>query len=431
MEPSTLLVASLVVLFAINIPVAFAIALSSLVFLVAKGGIPIQTLVQRMVNGTESFPLLAIPFFILAGELMNRAGITRRLFKLASAMVGHITGGLAHVTVVTNTLMAGMSGSSVADAAATAKVLVPAMVSSGYSKTFSAAITASSGTIAPVIPPSIGLVLYGAMTGTSIGRLFLGGFIPGLLMAASLMSFSYVISRRRGYGIRGATFSWRGVAAGLKESFLALLIPVIILGGIGAGVFTATEAAAVAAVYAGVVGIFAYKEISFADLPTILSDAALGTATIGFIMAAATPFGWIMAWERMPQAVASWVVSTTSNPLVILVLLNLFLLILGCFMDGVAIMVITIPTLMPIITRIGVDPVQFGLILIINLMVGGLTPPYGLLLFTVSAITKVPPLEIAREAVPFMGAILVVLLLVTYVPGIVLFLPDLVMGAAK
>jgi C4-dicarboxylate transporter DctM subunit len=327
--------------------------------------------------------------------------------------------------------MAGMSGSSVADAAATAKVLVPAMVNSGYSKPFSAAITASSGTIAPVIPPSIGMVLYGAMTGTSIARLFLGGFIPGLLMATSLMSFSYVISRRRGYGVRGAAFSWRAVGAGLRESFLALLIPVVILGGIGAGIFTPTEAAAVAAVYAGIVGIFAYKEIRFTDLPSILSDAALGTAMIVFIMAAATPFGWIMAWERMPQAVTGWVVSTTSNHLVILMMLNALLLVLGCFMDSVAIMVITIPTLMPIIARIGVDPVQFGLILLINLMIGGLTPPYGILLFTVSAITRVPALEIAREALPFMGAILIVLALVTYVPSIVLFLPDLVMGPAK
>jgi C4-dicarboxylate transporter DctM subunit len=250
-------------------------------------------------------------------------------------------------------------------------------------------------------------------------------------MAVSLMSFAYVISRRRGYSRPGAAFTWREVAAGFRESFLALVIPIIILGGIGGGIFTPTEAAAVAAVYAAAVGVFAYREITLADLPTILSDAALGTAVIALIMAAATPFGWILAWERIPQAIAAWVVAVAASPVVVLLLLNLFLLILGCFMDSVAIMVIMIPTLMPIVTRIGVDPVQFGLILIINLMIGGLTPPYGLLLFTVSAITGVPPMVIAREAVPFMGAILVVLVLVTHVPGIVLFLPNLVMGPAR
>ena len=432
MEASaTLLIGTLVLLFAINIPVAFAIALSTLVFLVVRGGIPIQTLVQRMVNGTDSFPLLAIPFFILAGELMNRAGITRRLFKLASAMVGHITGGLAHVNVVTNTLMAGMSGSSVADAAGTAKILVPVMVQHGYGKPFSAAVTAAAATIAPVIPPSIGMIIYAAISGASVGRLFLGGLVPGILMCASMMTVAYIVSRRRGYGSYASAFSWRAVAVEFKESFLALLMPVIILGGIRGGVFTATEAAAVAAVYAGVVGIFAYREIRPQDLLPILTEAALGTAVIGLIMAAATPMGWILARERVPQMVTEMVTASTSDAVVILLSINLFLVVLGCFMDSVPIMVILIPILMPIVTKIGYDPVQFGLVMIINLMVGGLTPPYGLLLFTVSGITKVPVLAVAREVLPFMGAIVLVLLLVTYVPGIVLFLPDLLMGAAR
>lgn len=428
---SLILLTALALLLAINIPVAFAIALSSLAFIVAQGNIPIQTLVQRMVNGTDSFPLLAIPFFILAGELMNRAGITRRLFKLASAMVGHLTGGLAHVNIVTNTLMAGMSGSSVADAAGTAKVLVPAMEQSGYPRSFAAAVTAAGATIAPVIPPSIGMIIYAAMTGASVGRLFIGGLVPGLLMCISLMSVAYLISRSRGYGGQFRRFSWGTVLTEFREALLALLMPVIILVGIRGGVFTATEAAAVAAVYAACVGVFAYKEIKLADMPGILSEAAIGTAVIGLIMAAATPFGWLLTWQRVPQMITEGVISLTSEPIVILLLLNVFLVVLGCFMDSVAIMIMLIPILLPIITNVGIDPVHFGLVLIINLMVGGLTPPYGLLLFTVSGITHVPVLKVARDVLPFLGAVVVVLLVITYLPDLVLFLPNLLMGTAR
>jgi tripartite ATP-independent transporter DctM subunit len=427
----TLMLIAMGVFLAINIPVAFAIALSSLVFMVLKGGIKIEMLVQRMVNGTDSFPLLAIPFFILAGELMNRVGITRRLFTLASAMVGHITGGLAHIDIVANTIMAGTSGSSVADAAGTAKVWVPVMAESGYKKSFAAAVTAAAATIAPVIPPSIGMIIYAAISGASVGRLFLGGFLPGILMAITMMATAYILCRRIGYGPATVSFSWRRVLIELKKSLFALFMPVIILGGILAGLCTPTEAAAVAAVYAGVVGMFIYKEIGLKDLPPILLDAAVGTAIIGLIMAAATPFGWIIVWERMPQIVMEWVVSVTKNPVVFLMLVNVFLLILGTFMDSIPIMVMLIPILTPIMIKFGIDLTHFGLILIINLMIAGLTPPYGILLFTVSGITKVPVSEVVKEVLPFMLTIFLVLMMVTYLPSIVLFLPNLFMGVPK
>jgi tripartite ATP-independent transporter DctM subunit len=425
-----LLLATLAVLLTINLPVAFAIALSSLVFLVAKG-IPIQTLVQRLVNGTDSFPLLAIPFFILAGELMNRGGITRRLVKLASAMVGHLTGGLAHVNIVTNTMMSGMSGSSVADAAGIAKVMVPVMEQGGYSRSFAAAVTAAGATIAPIIPPSIGMIIYAAMTGTSVGRLFIGGIVPGILMSVSLMCVAYWVCRSKGYTSHGAEFSWKALFAGFREAFFALMLPLIILFGIRGGVFTPTEAAAVAAVYAAFIGVFVYGEITIADVPKILSDAAIGTAVIGLIMAAATPLGWILTWQRVPQMITEGVISMTSDPNVIYLLLNAVLLVLGCFMDATAIMIMLVPIMLPIIVNAGIDPVHFGLVLIINLMVGGLTPPYGILLFTVSGITGVPVMSVVREVLPFIGALVALLFIITYLPSIVLFLPDLLMGTPR
>lgn len=432
MELSVIIMLSaLGIFFTINIPISFAIILSSLVFILINGGIRVETLVQRMVNGTDSFPLLAIPFFILAGELMNRGGITWRLVKLASAMVGHLTGGLAHVNVVTNTLMAGLSGSSVADAAGIGKVLIPAMAENGYKKSFAAAVTAAGATIAPIIPPSIGMIIYAAISGASVGRLFIGGIVPGALLCLSLMGTIYIISIVRGYKIKGSPFSWVEFFRELKSSFFALLMPIIILVGIRGGVFTATEAAAVAAVYAAMVGLFVYKEIRLNEIPGILLEAAIGTSIIGIIMAAATPFGWILAWQRIPQTVTAWLAATTSDPILILVFLNIFLLILGTFMDSVPIMVILLPVVMPIVVKVGIDPVHFGLIMLINLMVGGLTPPYGLLLFTVSAISKVPLVEVIKQVLPFLFTVILVLVLITYVPAIVLFLPDLLMGAAR
>lgn len=432
MEASAaLLLVSLGVFFALNVPVTFAIALSCLVFLLAKGEIPLQTLVQRTVNGTDSFPLLAIPFFILAGDLMERAGITRRIFKLASALVGHFVGGLAQVTILTEAVLSGLSGSSVADAAALSKVLVPAMEQNGYKKSFAAAVCASAATLGPIIPPSIGMIIYGAMTGASIGRLFIAGLGVGLLMTLTMMLVAYVVARQRGYGRGAASFAWARVWEEFKGASWALLMPVIIMGGIRFGIFTATEAAAVAAVYAGAVGIFIYREIKPGDLPGIFVESAVGTAVIGMIMATATPFGWLITWERLPQAIMEAVLSTSTNPVAILILLNVFLMILGCFMDSVPIMIMIVPIVMPILAKLGVDPVHFGLVLLVNLMIGGLTPPYGILLFTVSGITRVPVMHVVREALPFMAAILVVLLVVTYVPQISLFLPNLLMGTAK
>lgn len=426
-----LLMASLGIFFSLNIPVAFSILLSSLCFMLITPGIRLETLVQRMVNGTDSFPLLAIPFFILAGELMNRGGITNRLINFASALVGHITGGLAHINIVANTLMAGLSGSSVSDAAGIGKVLIPAMAKRGYPKAFAAAVTAAGATIAPIIPPSIGMIIYASISGASVSRLFIAGIIPGFLMCLSLMAAIYIISRLKGYRSEGSVFSIKRTVKEGKDAFFALLMPVIIILGIRGGFFTATEAAAVAAMYAGIVGFFVYKEITFSDLPSILINAALGTAVISFIMAAATPFGWILAWQRVPQMITGWVVATTSDPIAILILFNIILIALGTFMDSVPIMVILLPIIMPILQKAGIDFTHFGIILLVNLMIGGLTPPFGLLLFVTSAISQTEIEAVCFRVLPFLGVLLILLILITYVPGISLFLPELIVGKAN
>jgi tripartite ATP-independent transporter DctM subunit len=406
-------------------------ALTSILTFVALGEPNLLSMVpQRMYAGTTGFPLLAIPFFILAGNLMNTGGMTQRLVRFAQCLIGHIRGGLGHVTVVTNMIMAGMSGSAVADATGTGSVLIPAMERAGYPRKFSAALVGAASTIGPVIPPSIPFVIFGSMTGTSVGRLFLGGFLPGVLMGIFLMVTVAIIAKRRGYP--------REQRATLRELFVSSVqaapawgAPMIIIGGILAGMFTPTEAAAVASLYALILGMLVYREIRVSDLPRILWETLRNTVQVMFIISAASVFGWLLIQQRIPTTIVEGLMALTGRRWVVLLIVNAILLMLGCFMEGIAIMLLTIPVFMPLVARVGVDPVHFGVMMTLNLMIGLLTPPVGMCLYAVSSISQVPLWPLARELWPYIVALTVCLILITYVPGFVLWVPNLIMGASR
>jgi C4-dicarboxylate transporter DctM subunit len=379
------------------------------------------------VTGVDSFPLLAVPFFILAGALMNTGGVTERLVRLANAMVGRLTGGLGHVAVVTNMIMAGMSGSAVADAAGTGAVLIPSMVRAGYGAAFSAAVTASASTIGPIIPPSIPFVVFGILASVSIGRLFLGGAIPGILMGLYLMVVVYLVSRKRGYA-RGEKTSATGLWVAFKGALPALMLPVIILWGIVGGAVTPTEAAVLAVLYALFLGAFVYRELTFSSMAQVFSEAALTTGVIMFIVAGASLLAWMMTREQAGPTLVGAVTSITTDPRLVLLLLNIILLILGCFLETLSLMILLVPVLMPLINALGIDPVHFGVVFTLNLMIGLITPPVGMSMFIACSIAKIRLVDFAREIPLFVVALMVVLLLITYYPPLVLFLPDLVMG---
>jgi C4-dicarboxylate transporter DctM subunit len=427
----TMLMVTVLILFLLDVPVAFALALASLAFIALSGGaLSLQVLPQKLASGADSFPLLAVPFFILAGSLMNTGGITRRLVNLGQALVGHIRGGLAHVVVVTNMLMAGISGSALADAVGTGAVLVPAMKKSGFSTPFSAAITAAASTIGPIIPPSIPFVVVGSVTGVSVGRLFLGGVIPGVFMGLFLMAFAYVISIRRNYP-RDAWAGFRVIALAFKDAVLAMLMPLIILGGILGGAVTPTEAAVVAAVYAWVVGMFVYRELKLHHLPRILVETTMTTASLLLIVSAASPFAVMLTWQGAAKLMTDWVMSLTQNPFLVMMAINVVLLILGCFMEGLSLIIILVPLLMPLVTALGIDPVQFGVVFVLNIMIGGLTPPFGVIMFAMVALARTTIAEFSKECWPFIVALIMVLFLITAVPPLVTWVPNALMGVSK
>ena len=412
-------------LMALNVPVAFSMAGVALGYVLITGNPPIELIVQRMISGADSFVLLAIPFFLLAGSLMNAGGVTQRLMQFARSLVGHITGGLAHVTVVTNMIMAGMSGSAVADCTGTGTILIPAMVRERYSPAFAAAITATASTIGPIIPPSIPMVIYAAIVNTSVARMFIGGFIPGVLMGFFLMGIAYVISRRRGYP-REARASLRDVLVSTKDSLLALLMPGIILGGILLGIFTPTEAAVVAALYAFFLGAFVYKELRWRDLARVAEEVVIGTSSVLIILAAATPFGWILAAERAPQHLTA-AFSVFTEPWHILLAINLALLFLGCIMEALTILIILSPVLFPIVAAAGINETHFGVVLVLNLMIGAVTPPVGVLMYIVCRIANVSIADFAWEAFWPTVALIAVLMLITFYPPLVVWLPNLLL----
>jgi len=419
----------LVVLFALNVPVAFAIAISALSFFFLTDGLPVDIFFQKMVAATESYPLLAVPFFVLAGSLMNAAGITRRLLTLADALVGHLTGALAQACTVMATLLGGLTASSSADAAMLSKLFGPEMVKRGYSAAFAAAITSSAAIITALIPPGIGLIIYGYLADVSVGRLFLAGVIPGILLAASLMVTTWAVAGYRGYAPERAHFVGMGqVAIAARDAVWALAIPVFIIVGLRYGIFTTTEAGAITVLITVLIGAVVYRELTWTKIPGVLRETVLDTSSVMLLICAASAFGFYLAWERLPPQMAAWMVTLTSDPLMLLLLINVMLIVLGTAVEGTAALIILTPIFVPVIMRFGIDPIHFGIVLVTNLTIAGITPPVGQMMFISCAVLRVPMETYTVEIVPFLLAMLVVLGIITYIPEVSLFLPDLVMG---
>jgi C4-dicarboxylate transporter DctM subunit len=416
----------MLVLFVVAMPVAWSMAIASGLYMLLGPKIPLQGLVQRMIGGIDTFPLLAIPFFILAGNLMNTGGITDRLVRFSRALVGHIRGGLAHVVVVTNMIMAGMSGSGIADAAGSGAVLIPAMKRAGYGVPFAAAVVGAAGTIGPIIPPSIPFVIYGSLANTSIGRLLLAGAVPGLLMGMVLMGFVYVIARRRNYPAEA-----RAPRSELLQATLHAIppmgMPIIILGGIIAGVMTPTEAACAGAAYAFILGFFVYGELKLRDFPKIITESVAGTAAVAIIISAAQPMGWILTYEQAPMKVLALFQDAQFSKVALLLIINVIMLILGCFLEGLAVMVMAVPVLTPLLRQAGIDPLHFGVLFVLNIMIGTITPPVGTIMYVVCALGKISIGEFSREVWPFVVALIACLFVVTYVPILSTWLPDLLL----
>ncbi len=413
----------------IGIPVVFSLGLANVVLMLVLD-LPFTILPSRMISGMNSFPLLAIPFFMFVGEVMNHGGIAKRLVKLADAFVGHITGGLGHVNILASMFFGGISGSAIADTAAIGGLMVPPMVEQKYSPPYSAAVTASSAVIGIIIPPSIPFILFGIVTSTSIARLFLGGIIPGIIVGIFLMLTTYFTSRKYGYGKRqeGHTFSWKAVGQALVEVWPALTLPIIIVGGILGGIFTATEAGAVAAVAALLIGLFYYKEITIRDLPRILLATAKTTAIVLFLCGMAMVSAWLLTRARVPASLADMLTNLTQSKLVILLISNLMLFLIGFVMDLTPAILILAPILTPVMDAVGVDPVYFGVIMSINLGIGLVTPPVGTVLYVASGVANVKLEELVRSLLPFLATLLLVLVLLIFFPDLVMFIPNLVYG---
>jgi C4-dicarboxylate transporter DctM subunit len=428
--PVTLLAGLFLLLLVLEVPVAFAIAVPATVVLALyRPDIPLSVVSSRPLQGIDAFPLLAVPFFLLAGGLMSRGGITRRLVRLATVLVGRVTGGLSHVVVVTNMVMAGMSGSALADTVATGSVLIPSLKAAGYPAAYSAAIVAAAGTIGPIIPPSVPFIIVGLVANISIARLFFGGAIPGVLTGLALIAMGYVLCRRRGY--RRERLGGDQLARTLWNALPALGMPAIVMGGILAGFFTPTEAAATAAVYAFVVGFVVYRELRLRDLPSILLEAALVSASVIFIIGAASLFSWLLTVYQAGPALMRVMARYSTEPLVFLLGINVFFLVVGCFMETLSALILFVPLLMPTVLALHVDPVHFGVVVTFNLMVGLLTPPFGMSMFVTSRLAGITIGEFVHAAAPFLVAMILVLLLVTAIPGLVLWLPNTFMGLAR
>lgn len=418
----------LLVLIFLGVPVAVALGVVAAGFYVVIGDFGVLSMLpQRMFSATTAFTLLAIPFFILAGNLMNTGGITRRIFRFANACVGHIRGGLGQVNVLASLIFSGMSGAAVADAAGLGQVELKAMNDRGYDPEFSAAITAASSTIGPVFPPSIPFVLYSSITGVSVTKLFLAGVIPGLLMAGALMVSVYLVSvfTRMQSEPRA---SMKEILLSFADSALSLFTPVIIIGGILGGIFTPTEAGVVASAYALVISMFVYREIKPSHLPAILWDTLLHTVRVMFVIAAAGFFGWLLIHQRIPNQLIEAMLGLSENPAIIMAIVVFVLLVLGMFLEGIAVIVLCVPLFLPVITQVGIDPVQFGVVMIMCSMFGLLTPPVGMVLFAVSSISGLSVGRLSRALLPYFIGLTFVLLAVVYYPPVSIWLPNLLMG---
>ena len=407
----------------LGLPVAFAIALGCLAYLIPSG-IPLIIIPQRMFGGIDSFVLLAVPGFILAGNLMNGGGITKRIVGFSNALVGWIRGGLGLANVAASMIFAGISGTAIADTASIGAVLIPAMKEEGYEADFACAVTASSSTVGPIIPPSLPMIVAGTMTGLSVSRLFVAGAVPGVLLGVSMMLVSYAISVKRGHP-KGERAGLGTIVKSGVGAFWAILMPLIILFGIVGGVFTPTEASVVAVLYALFVGTVVYRMLTIRSIIGILKETAVMTASIMVLVGFANLFAWILTSERIPQMIADAILGITTNRFLVLMLVNLLLLFVGTFMETIAALLIMFPVLLRLVTTVGVDPIHFAIICVLNLIIGLTTPPVGVCLFVAASIGKVSLGRLAMAVLPFLAVSLAVLMLVTYVPEITLFLPNL------
>jgi len=404
-------------------PIAFALGLASFVYILFSD-LPFIVIPQKMYAGLDVFVLLSIPGFILAGNLMNASGITNRIIQLCNALLGHIRGGLGLANVGASMLFGGISGTAIADTASIGSVMIPAMEKEGYDTDFSCAVTATSSTIGPIIPPSLPMIIAATLTGLSVGKLFIAGIVPGLLLGLGLMLVTYIISVKRKYPKRPKA-SFMEMARSFYQAFWAILMTILILFGIIGGVFTPTEASIVAVVYAMAIGLFVYGELKFRMIPKIILESAKMTASLMVLVGFANLFAWIMTVEEIPQLIAQSLLSITQNKIILLLLINLLLLFVGAFMETIASLLILFPVLLGVAMHVGVDPIQFAMIMVMNLVIGLITPPVGICLFVASSIGKIPMERIAKAGIPFLMVMLVVLLLVTFVPGISLYLPSL------
>jgi tripartite ATP-independent transporter DctM subunit len=418
----------MLVLFIANVPIPISLGLAATAALLTLPNVTLEVIVQRMFFGLDSFVILSVPLFLLLGELMEQSKITQRLVEFANVFVGRFRGGLGHVSVLTEMVLSGVSGSGTADAAATGVVLIPTMTRSGYGAAFSTALVGAAATLGPIIPPSIIMIIYASIANVSIARMFIGGIVPGVLAGISLMVVTAIIARRRNIPA-GAPASTREMVAATRRASVVLIMPLIVLGGILGGVFTATESAAIGCLYALLLGIVVYRSIKLRELAATVRRAALGTGKVMFILATASAFSWILARGGVPEQIGHLpFFSATASVWVVLLSLNILLLILGCLMESIAILLIITPMILPIALRAGIDPVHLGVVMSYNLSLGLVTPPFGSVMFVVCGIGKTSIVDFARELLPFLTILVVVLGVITYIPGSVTWLPDLIMG---
>jgi tripartite ATP-independent transporter DctM subunit len=410
----------------IGVPIFFSMGISSLTHTIVND-LSIISLFQQMIRGVDSFTIVSVPLFILSANIMNESGITDRIFKFANCLVGHIRGGLAHANVLASVIFAGMSGSAIADAGGLGAVEIKAMRDHGFSSEFSAAITAASSIIGPIIPPSIPLILYAASGNVSVGRLFLAGFLPGLILAVTQMTIIYYIAVKRKYPSYERA-NIKQIWLSFREAFWALLSPIILLGGIFSGIFTPTEAAAISVVYSLLVAKLIYKDFDMKRLYQVLNESLQSTAIIGILISFSFGLGYLLTLSQIPQQAVEILTNITTNPTVILLILNVFFLIVGMFMDPSASILILTPILMPVVHQVGISPVHFGIVMVLNLMIGMLTPPVGTCLYAVARVGKVKIENLIKESMPFFASLIIVLLLITSFPKLITFLPDLLMG---
>lgn len=418
----------LIVLILAGVPVAFSMGLSALAAFAINGTLNlIPVLSQRIYSGSTSFVLLAIPFYIMSGLLMNGGGMSKVLVKASDVLVGRIPGGLGHVNILVSMLFAGMSGSSVADATGVGVVEMEMMEKAGYDKKFSASVTAASATIGPIIPPSIPFVVYGAISGVSVGKLFLGGMVPGLAMALAMMVTVYIIAIRRNYPRSQNRYGFVEGVMILLKAIVPMGSFILIIGGISLGIFTPTEAAIVASLYALLIGSFVYRELNLDILKSVVVETVRNTIRVVFIMAMAAAYAYALTIMRVPQRLTIALATVAGTPWLFLLVTNALLLLLGCFMESISTITLVTPILLPIAMRIGIDPIHFGVMMTLNLMIGQLTPPVGILLYSVASMTKLSMKDLLSELWPYILALFAVLIIVTYVPSIVMFVPNLLM----